>query len=199
MSLIPPEFVAGVVTNLTDGDAPGSVVGAGGHSPSENSIAFGRAANVNGYNSFAIGDSSQTYSQNSLAMLGGRTWGIEAIALGSTEARGNNQFTIGKNNLADYNSNYLMIVGNGKTGFSNAMTLDWNGNARFDGDLYVQGTGTQNGMPDAKKVATEEYVNSKVAGIQSNYIALTDTVTGQLYHITIENGNLVSTLVEGGE
>jgi hypothetical protein len=34
---------------------------------------------------------------------------------------------------------YSFIVGNGKHEhyYSNAMTLDWNGNARFDGDVYV--------------------------------------------------------------
>ena len=83
------------------------------------------------------------------------TEGYNSVAIGE------NQHVQGKNNL-EYSS-YAHIVGNGSDSLSrsNAHTLDWNGNAKFAGDLYVRGTGTKN-LVDAKKVATEEYVDTSL-------------------------------------
>lgn len=91
-----------------------------------------------------------------------------AFGVGTVSA-GYAQMVSGKNNLEDLNSNYAVIVGNGDAGWdendeyyvnhANAHTLDWQGNARFAGDVYVQGTDVDD-LQDAKKVATEEYVNS---------------------------------------
>jgi hypothetical protein len=93
-----------------------------------------------------------------------------AFGVGTVSA-GYAQMVSGKNNLEDLNSDYAVIVGNGQAGYdendeyyvnhANAYTLDWNGNARFAGDIYAQGTDVDN-LQDAKKVATEEYVNSLV-------------------------------------
>lgn len=66
-------------------------------------------------------------------------------------------------NIEDAADQYIHIAGNGSFGSpSNAHTLDWQGNARFAGDLYVNGTGADN-LVDAKKVATEEYVTNIIS------------------------------------
>ena len=59
---------------------------------------------------------------------------------------------------------YAHIVGNGNsdTDRSNAYTLDWNGNAWYQGDVYVGGEDQDNG---AKKLATEEFVNNTIEDI----------------------------------
>lgn len=68
--------------------------------------------------------------------------------------------------VADSNSKgkYLHMIGNGvsDTERSNAHTLDWEGNAWYAGDVYVKGS-DQDDIENAKKLATEDYVNGKVA------------------------------------
>ena len=88
-----------------------------------------------------------------------------------TTSYGTAQHTQGKCNIHDEECKYAHIVGNGSGGSvesrSNAHTLDWNGNAKFAGDVYVNGTGAQD-LIDAKKVATEEYVDTRVNELFQN-------------------------------
>lgn len=58
------------------------------------------------------------------------------------------------------NGDYIQVVGNGTsdTARSNAHTLDWDGNAWFQGAVYVGGTGQDD--ENAKKLATEESVTA---------------------------------------
>lgn len=65
----------------------------------------------------------------------------------------------------DIQSQHLFVVGNGHNveTLSNAHTLDWEGNAWYQGDVYVGGTSQDVG---SKKLATEEFVNAAVAGIE---------------------------------
>lgn len=90
------------------------------------------------------------------------------------------------------NGSYVFCIGNGisDTIRSNAHTLDWDGNAWYQGDVYTGGTS----QDDAERLA-------KVSEITAprDHLALTDKVTGKVYEITIENGNLIATLVEGDE
>ncbi len=78
-----------------------------------------------------------------------------------TIASSSNQHVQGKHNIEDNNDDYADIVGNGnsETARSNAYTLDWKGNGRFAGDVYVCGSTKNSGE---KKLATEEYVNNKI-------------------------------------
>ena len=57
---------------------------------------------------------------------------------------------------------YVYIVGNGTsdTARSNAHTLDWEGNAWYQGDVYVGSTSGTNKDSGSKKLATEEYVDA---------------------------------------
>ena len=68
-----------------------------------------------------------------------------------TIASGNFQHVQGRCNIEDTENRYAHIVGNGTYDGSyletrsNAHTLDWNGNAWYQGDLYVGGTSQDDG------------------------------------------------------
>ena len=86
----------------------------------------------------------------------------------NTTAR-TNQHVQGKYNIADTTSAH--IVGNGKSGKeSNAHTIDWSGNAWFAGDVYTGSTSGTNKDSGSKKLATEEYVDSKTSALQGHVI-----------------------------
>ena len=79
-----------------------------------------------------------------------------------TTASGDSQHVQGKYNIKDSQGKYAHIVGNGTgSARSNAHTLDWNGNAWFAGDVYTGSTSGTNRDEGSKKLATEEYVDSK--------------------------------------
>lgn len=62
-------------------------------------------------------------------------------------------------------SNQAFVIGNGTStsSRSNAHTLDWDGNAWYSGDVYVGSTSGRNKDEGSKKLATEEFVSSKIA------------------------------------
>jgi hypothetical protein len=62
---------------------------------------------------------------------------------------------------------YAHIVGNGTStsNRSNAHTLDWEGNAWFAGDVYVDSTSGRYKDKGSKKLATESYIDSAIAAI----------------------------------
>jgi hypothetical protein len=72
------------------------------------------------------------------------------------------QHVEGVANIEDAASTYIHIAGNGDwDSRSNAHTLDWEGNAWFSGDIYIGSTSGINKDEGSKKLATEEYVDSK--------------------------------------
>ena len=109
---------------------------------------------------------------------------------------------------------YAYIVGNGTSTVdrSNAHTLDWSGNAWFQGEIKIGGTNQDDA--NAKTLATQEYVDS--SNKQSDWnqmdetakdyihnkplisrtsIILVDEVNGLEYVISMRNGSLVSRCV----
>lgn len=73
--------------------------------------------------------------------------------------------TIRYYNVSKINSAvYSHIIGNGTsdTERSNAHTLDWDGNAWYQGDIYVGSSSGTNKDDGSKKLATEEYVDSAI-------------------------------------
>lgn len=62
------------------------------------------------------------------------------------------QHVFGRYNIEDTEGKYACIVGNGNFNRSNAYTLDWNGNAWYQGELYVGGTN----QDDANKVLSTQ-------------------------------------------
>ena len=191
---IPSSLVEGT-TALTYGDGIGSVRSLNARANGNMSFAFGLNTSVSGSSSVAFGDNASVGGSNSFAFgYGGIVSGHGSFAFGDVDVKDDNQFTIGNGEAVESEEKYTFVAVNERT---NIHALAWTGDAYHTGDVYVQGNGNTAGFDGAKKLATEEYVNSKVAA-SANYFALTDTVTGKLYHITMENGNLVSTLVEGG-
>ena len=123
----------------------GSVVGANSHTE-------GRDATASGNNSHAEGENTCAYGKNSHA---------EGVG---TIARDNNSHVEGKFNIDDSDEKHAHIVGNGwsKIARSNAHTLDWEGNAWYQGDVYVGSTSGVNRDEGSKKLATEEYVTTLI-------------------------------------
>ena len=106
----------------------------------------------------------KAHGQTSLAINSGTTRGENSFAQGlATIASGQSQMVIGAKNIEDTTNTYIQIAGNGSDERSNAYALDWNGNAYFDGDVFVQGDGKTLSFDGAKKLATEEYIDTKVA------------------------------------
>lgn len=95
-----------------------------------------------------------------------------------TIASGKAQHVEGIANIEDTEDKYIHIAGNGvdPSDRSNAYTLDWDGNAWFNGDIYVGSTSGINKDEGSKKLATEEYVDIKVP-------AWTDADEGKILQI----------------
>lgn len=158
-------------------------VAAAGYAKGISSFTQGNSPVAYGHYSAAIGDYTVSTAQGSLAT--------------------------GRYNIKDTDENYALIIGNGVRGteyingqgwnhsYSNAHTLDWQGNAKFAGDVYVQGTGTED-LQDAKKLATEEYVTNVISQIEIPEASANVNV----YEITSDSAvldELVALLPEGIE
>ena len=130
--------------------------GAGTTASGDDSHAEGRYATASGYYSHAEG----CYVTAS---------GYCSHAEGySTKASGSYSHAEGKFNISDTTNTHAHIVGNGAsdTKRSNAHTLDWEGNAWYQGDVYVGSTSGTNKDEGSKKLATEEYVDTALENIQ---------------------------------
>lgn len=169
--------------------------GAASHSEGRGCVASGGASHAEGFNTIASGDyahaeggaskatGDNSHAEGSVTIASGRgshAEGYKSQAIGSyahaegenTVANGDYQHVQGKYNVPDSENIYAHIVGNGtNTGNEeNIHTLDWDGNAWFKGDVLVGGlfgTGTY-GCIGSKKLATEEYVDEKLALVISN-------------------------------
>lgn len=90
------------------------------------------------------------------------------------------QHAQGRYNIQDFDNIYADIIGNGSNRtHSNAATVDWKGNAWYSGDVYVGSTSGTNKDDGSKKLATEEYVNSK-AVTDDHINSLIDTKLGEV-------------------
>lgn len=155
--------------------------GLAAHAEGAASYASGESAHAEGNHTIAQGTFSHTEGNNTYAGVNetGGFFGESAHAEGEnthaygyashtegigTEAYGEAQHVQGRYNIDDPQGRYAHIVGNGDSNTdelaSNAHTIDWQGNAWFAGDVYVGGSS----QDDGKRLATEEYVNSKASG-----------------------------------
>ena len=114
-----------------------------------NSFAIGRRNNAKGESlgdsrcSVAIGDGATSSGDGSVALNNATAKGINSIACNSSYAAGIDSCTLGKNNVADFNNLYAVIVGNGSSSSpSNALTLDWSGNLEASGNVVGLGVKT---------------------------------------------------------
>ena len=168
----------------------GTDVGQNSHTEGMNVEASGRFSHAEGLSGTASGDAAHTEGMGTTAQ------GAASHAEGSgTRAASRSQHTQGENNIADTEGSatargkYAHIVGNGTSDAarSNAHTLDWDGNAWFAGDVYVGGTSGTNRDAGSKKLATEEYADTKAPAYTYGNDDLTAGVsalaTGTLYFV----------------
>lgn len=108
---------------------------------------------------YSIADGDYSYA------AGNGTWAI-----------GRSQVVMGEGNIEDSSEDassrgtYAFIIGNGDVEaaeYSNATTVDWEGNAWFSGDVYVDSTSGINKDEGSKKLATENYVDTSIANQSS--------------------------------
>ena len=137
-----------------------------------NAFAAGRNPTASGDYSCCVGQNctssgGSSMAQGMLTTSGGSASHTEGFYTQSQRAY---QHVEGACNVVDTNGStvndkgkYIHIAGNGtnNNNRSNAYTLDWNGNGCFAGDVYVGATDKDDA--NAKKLATEEYVDSLVA------------------------------------
>lgn len=128
-------------------------------------VALGTYAASKSGGAIAIGQNVTASNTNAVAIGEGvNVSGMRAVAIGNNlTASNNNQVVLGTYNVS---ANYSLLLGNGSgSGRSNAFGVTSTGTGYFAGDLYVNGTGTSSTFSNAKKVATESYVDTKVAGL----------------------------------
>ena len=91
------------------------------------------------------------------------TGGYSHVEGSYTTASSSNQHVQGKYNIEDTENKYAHIVGNGTDdkARSNAHTLDWNGNAWYQGKLSQDGTPSED-----KDLATKKYVDSQISTVE---------------------------------
>ena len=114
----------------------------------------------------------------------------------NTKASSFAQHVQGKYNIEDTEDKYSHIVGNGVSSSkrSNAHTLDWNGNAWYQGNVSIEGTPTNN-----NDLTTKKYVDDSIGGIIKDlpiydfnangtvaYINLTDLEFNETYTLNTE-------------
>ena len=134
------------------------------HSQNYYSKATGYASSASGYRTTASGQYSNTQGSNTTAS------GSASDANGiCTTANHESQHAFGEYNVPDPSEaaatargNYVEIVGNGtaNNAQSNARSLDWNGNERLKGTLYVGCNADSSG---GAEVATK-YISESVSG-----------------------------------
>lgn len=145
------------------------------HAEGYDTSAFGTKSHAEGDGSLAYGDCSHAEGCNTMA--GGGYSHAEGYG---TIAQGRGQHVQGNWNIEDaavtpyHMGKYAHIVGNGDddNNRSNAHTLDWDGNAWYQGDVYVGSTSGINKDEGSKKLATEEYVDATIKNLSDSLSAV---------------------------
>ena len=158
------------------------------HAEGRNTTASGNCSHAEGINTTASGIYSHAEGHNTTAS------GIYSHAEGSdTTAASDSQHVQGRYNKEDSTGTYAHIVGNGSFNVrSNAHTLDWDGNAWFQGNVYVGGTG-QDDLA-AKRLLTEDDISDIAlpSATTADNGKLLQVVDGKPAWVAITNGNEVA-------
>lgn len=182
-----------------------ATIGVGAHAEGIETIAEGQGSHAEGALSRAIGDMSHAEGEDTVAEgQVSHSEGCKTHANGDyshaqnqgTIANGDAQTAIGKYNIADVTSAFIIGKGTANDARSNAFSIDWNGNAfvanlitqgapstdpslanfnRFNNDLFIGGNGIQNvptvaGVYIGKEISTENRQISIVSGGTTSYI-----------------------------
>ena len=178
-------------TTINIGRKSGTTVGVNSTAEGLNTTASGDYSHAEGSHTTASGNYSHTEGSSTTASQqcthaegqGSKANGIASHAEGwSTIASGDQQHVQGQFNIEDTSNQYSHIVGNGSLkGRSNAHTLDWSGNAWYQGNIKTGGT-SYNDAPNT--VITSGSVVKVWTGTQTDYEAITTKDPATLYLIT---------------
>ena len=151
--------------------AEGSETSASGwasHAEGSNTTASVSSAHAEGHNTTASEWASHAEGESTVASS--RCSHAEGMGTISSYIA---QHAQGKYNIEDKNNKYAHIVGNGSsdTARSNAHTLDWDGNAWFQGEVKIGGIGWDD--ENAKTLATTEQIDAI-----NNIIGTNDSLLG---------------------
>ncbi len=162
------------------------------HAEGASSLAYGNDGHAEGANTFAAGNYSHAEGQDSCAL------GVASHAENYSRADGKFshsegyetysnsrcQHSQGEYNIQDTEGSkdergrYAHIVGNGwqdntngKITRSNAHTLEWDGTAWYQGDIYVGSESGKNRDEGSKKLATEDFVRELLAQYKDEIIS----------------------------
>lgn len=177
-------------TTINIGRKIGTTIGQYSTAEGINTIASGLYSHAEGSHTTASSNNSHAEGQETTASGNiSHAEGYETTASGyqshaeglSTIANGENQHVQGQYNIEDTTSAH--IVGNGRDRFnrSNAHTLDWSGNAWYQGNIKTGGT-SYNDAPNT--VITSGSVVKVWTGTQTDYEAITTKDPATLYLIT---------------
>ena len=131
--------------------------GIAGHAEGSDTVASGDYSHAEGFKTEASGNYSHSEGYNTTAFeISSHAEGFNTLASGisshaegyNTRAFGDYSHAEGKYNIIDTNNQYAHIIGNG-TGAnarSNAHTVDWDGNAWYQGKIYIGGSSQDDGL-----------------------------------------------------
>ena len=178
-------------TTINIGRKSGTTVGKNSTAEGVDTTASGNYSHAEGTTTTASGNYSHAEGTTTTASgqcthaegQGSKANGMASHAEGwSTIASGNQQHVQGQFNIEDTSNQYSHIVGNGSIkGRSNAHTLDWSGNAWYQGNIKTGGT-SYNDAPNT--VITSGSVVKVWTGTQTDYEAITTKDPATLYLIT---------------
>ena len=158
------------------------------HAEGEETTASGYCSHAEGYGTTASGQASHAEGESTTVS------GYVSHAEGTgTIASSDYQHVQGQYNIEDTTNTYAHIVGNGTSSSarSNAHTLDWNGNAWYQGKLSQDGTPTED-----KDLTTKKYVD-KLKPIDEDYNNTYSTVNNYPFSDIIVSDSLLYVSLTG--
>ena len=158
------------------------------HAEGEETTASGYCSHAEGYGTTASGQASHAEGESTTVS------GYASHAEGTgTIASSDYQHVQGQYNIEDTTNTYAHIVGNGTSSSarSNAHTLDWNGNAWYQGKLSQDGTPTED-----KDLTTKKYVD-KLKPIDEDYNNTYSTVNNYPFSDIIVSDSLLYVSLTG--
>ena len=158
------------------------------HAEGEETTASDYCSHAEGYGTTASGQASHAEGESTTVS------GYVSHAEGTgTIASSDYQHVQGQYNIEDTTNTYAHIVGNGTSSSarSNAHTLDWNGNAWYQGKLSQDGTPTED-----KDLTTKKYVD-KLKPIDEDYNNTYSTVNNYPFSDIIVSDSLLYVSLTG--
>ena len=158
------------------------------HAEGEETTASDYCSHAEGYGTTASGQASHAEGESTTVS------GYVSHAEGTgTIASSDYQHVQGQYNIEDTTNTYAHIVGNGTSSSarSNAHTLDWNGNAWYQGKLSQDGTPTED-----KDLTTKKYVD-KLKPIDEDYNNIYSTVNNYPFSDIIVSDSLLYVSLTG--